>query len=642
MTDFLPVSRADMEKRGIEQLDFIFITGDAYVDHSTFGPAILTRLLEDEGFTVGIIAQPDWKGDGDFQKLGEPKYAFLISSGNIDSMVAHYTVAKRRRTEDAYSPGKKMGLRPDRAVIVYTNKVRSLYKHTPILIGGLEASLRRFAHYDYWEDAVRRSVLVDAQADLLLYGMGEHQITEVAHRLAHGEDIRSIRDIKGSCYLAKESELPESFVECPSFETVAKDKLQYALAFKLQSENHDPIRGKVMVQAHEGRYVVQNPPSPPLGRRELDRVYALPYMRTYHPMYEKLGGVPAIEEVEFSITHNRGCFGGCNFCSLAFHQGRMVTSRSIESCVEEAKELTHQKGFKGYIHDVGGPTANFRHPSCGKQLGEGMCPKKRCLAPTPCENLVADHREYVELLRQVRQVPGVKRVFVRSGVRYDYVLKDKDDTFTKELVEHYVSGQLRVAPEHCSAQVLQKMGKPSIESYYAFEKKFYRLTKEAGKEQYLVPYLMSSHPGATMADAIELALFLKREKIRPQQVQDFYPTPGTVSTCMYYTGLDPITLQKVYVPKEREEKAMQRALLQYFLPQNQKLVIKALVSEGRHDLIGVGKDCLVRPDPAYVAKFGRKLEKEQKRAASPYGRKGPQGAKKGRNKWQREGAKRTK
>ncbi len=599
MAEFLPVSREDMEERGINQLDFICVTGDAYVDHPSFGVAIISRVLEFHGHRVGIIAQPDWKDTRDFMKLGRPKYGFLVTSGNIDSMVAHYTVAKKLRTDDFYSPGGKAGKRPDRAVIVYCNRIREAYGDIPIVIGGLEASLRRFAHYDYWDDRVRRSILFDAQADLLTYGMGEKQTEEIARRLASGEPVSALTNIRGTCYAAKGTELPFGAVECAPFEQVRDNKTAYAKACRKQMDEQDALTGRTVIQRHGDRYIVQNPPMQPLSQSELDRVYSLPYMRYYHPMYDGQGGVPAIEEVEFSIAHNRGCFGNCNFCSIAFHQGRVITCRSEKSVLAEAEKITRSPRFKGYIHDVGGPTANFRLPSCQKQLSKGLCRGKKCLAPKPCANLQVDHTEYLDLLRKVRAVEGVKRVFVRSGLRYDYMLEDKDETFMRELIAHHVSGQLKVAPEHCSAVVLDRMGKPHIEAYIRFARKFYGITKEAGKEQYLVPYLMSSHPGSTMKEAVELALFLKRENIRPEQVQDFYPTPGTVSTCMFYTGLDPYTMQPVYVPKDRHEKAMQRALLQYFRPKNRALVIEALRTAGRADLIGFGEGCLVRPDAAY-------------------------------------------
>lgn len=597
MSGFLPISKQDMKDRGIEQLDFICITGDAYVDHPSFGMAIISRVIESEGFTVGVIAQPNYHSLQDFQKLGKPKYAFLVNSGNVDSMVTHYTVAKRRRHDDAYSPGGKGGYRPDRAVNVYCQKLREAFgEEQPIIIGGLEASLRRFAHYDYWDDAVRPTILLESKADLLVYGMGELQTKEIVHRLANGESIKELTDIRGTCYLTEPVNTPWGAKECPSFDQVVASKESYAKACKIQFLEQDQITGKTVIQRHGNWMLVQNPPMRSLNQKELDRVYALPYMRTSHPVYEPMGGVPAIQEVEFSIAHNRGCFGDCNFCAITLHQGRHVTCRSEKSVLAEAKKLTQLPNFKGYIHDVGGPTADFRKPSCQKQNEHGMCRGKKCLAPTPCKNLEVDHREYLHMLRELRQLDGVKKVFIRSGIRYDYLIEDPDPTFMRELVEHHVSGQLKVAPEHCSNRVLDCMGKPHVEIYKKFMDRFYQTTKEVGKEQYLVPYLMSSHPGSTLKEAIELAEFLKKEHIRPEQVQDFYPTPGTISTCMFYTGYHPLTMEKVYVPKSSEEKAMQRALLQYFMPKNKPLVLKALRQAKRLDLIGTGPNCLVRPD----------------------------------------------
>lgn len=595
---FLPVSQSDLAEKGIARLDFILVTGDAYVDHPSFGTAIISRVLEDAGFTVGILSQPDWKDPSghDFRRLGKPRLAFLVNAGNIDSMVAHYTAAKRRRSEDAYSPGGKAGKRPDRAVIVYCQKIRAVFGRIPIAIGGLEASLRRFAHYDYWDDQVRPSILADSGADLLMFGMSEHQIVEIARRLDQGQRIGDMRDIRGTCYLCAPSETPWGGVECPSLQQVRESKEAYARACRLQYDWQDEVYGKVLLQRHGDRMLVQNPPAYSLTTEELDHVYSLPYMRTYHPVYEKDGGVPGIEEVSFSITHNRGCFGNCNFCSIALHQGRRISCRSEESILEEARLLTTMPGFKGYIHDVGGPTANFRRPSCTGQMKNGLCKGKKCLAPVPCKALEVDHTEYLALLRKLRRIPKVKRVFIRSGIRYDYLIEDENQDFFRELVEHHVSGQLKVAPEHCSAVVLDKMGKPHIEAYRRFSRQFYRLTRQVGKEQYLVPYLMSSHPGSGLKEAIELALFLKEENFRPEQVQDFYPTPGTISTCMYYTGLDPYTMKPVYAAKTPEEKAMQRALLQYFLPQNKRLVIQALTKARRFDLIGTGRHCLVEPE----------------------------------------------
>ena len=591
---FLPISKEDMTARGWESVDFVYVSGDAYVDHPSFGAAIITRVLEANGYKVAVLAQPRTDGIKNFMRFGKPKLGFFVSSGNIDSMVAHYTVAKKKRSTDAYSPGGKIGLRPDRAVIVYCQKIREAYGDVPIVIGGLEASLRRFAHYDYWDDKIRPSILFDSGADLLSYGMGEKATVEIAARLAAGESIREMHDIRGTCYAVPVSETPYC-TECPSYENVLKSKREYAVSCRMEQDEQDHIRGKQLRQKHGKQMLVQNPPMAPLTREELDAVYALPYCRTYHPIYEKDGGVPGIEEVKFSITQNRGCFGACNFCSLAFHQGRYITSRSKESIVAEAKRITEMPDFKGYIHDIGGPTANFRYPSCAKQEKAGLCKGKKCLAPSPCPALKADHSEYLDILRTVRELPKVKKVFIRSGIRYDYMLCDKDDTFFRELVEHHISGQLKVAPEHCSAAVLDKMGKPHIEAYLQFSKKYFDYTKKIGKEQYLVPYLMSSHPGSTLQDAVELALFIQREHLHPEQVQDFYPTPGTIATAMFYTELDPYTLQPVYVAKNPHDKAMQRALMQYFNPKNRALVEEALKKAGRTDLIGTSETCLIRP-----------------------------------------------
>ena len=596
MNGFLPVTEKEMKERGIEQFDFVYITGDAYVDHPSFGVSIISRLIESLGYTIGIISQPDWHTDKDFKRFGRPKLSFLVTSGNIDSMVAHYTAAKRKRSDDAYTAGGKAGKRPDRAVIVYCKKIREIYGDVPVAIGGLEASLRRFAHYDYWDDAVRPSILVESGADLLMFGMGEHQITELSERLAKGENIRDIHDIRGTCYLTEPVNTPYGAAECPSFAQVSESREAYAKATRIQYDQQDEVYGKTVIQRHGKLMLVQNPPAYSLTTEELDKVYSLPYMRAYHPSYEALGGVPGIEEVQFSITHNRGCFGYCNFCSIALHQGRKITCRSEESILKEAETLTKMKNFKGYIHDVGGPTANFRHTSCQKQLEHGLCKGKKCLAPTPCKALQVDHTEYLGILRKLRKIKGVKRVFIRSGIRYDYLMEDKNDEFMRELIKYHVSGQLKVAPEHCSAAVLDKMGKPHIEAYKAFQKRFYEITKGMNKEQYLVPYLMSSHPGSTLKEAIDLALFLRDNKIRPEQVQDFYPTPGTISTCMFYTELDPYTMEKVYVPKTPKEKAMQRALLQYFKPQNKEIVLEALKIAGRRDLIGKSPKCLVDDD----------------------------------------------
>ena len=591
--DFLPINKNDMQKRGWDELDFVVITGDAYVDHPSFGTAIISRVIEAEGFRVGIIAQPNWKTDADFKRFGRPKYAFMINSGNIDSMVAHYTAAKKKRSDDAYSAGNKAGKRPDRALTVYCKKVREIYPDVPIIVGGLEASLRRFANYDYWDDEVKPSVLLESGADILIYGMGENQIIEIVNRFKNGLSVKEMTDIKGICYV---SEAPVNGKTLPSFEAVKADKREYAKAARMELDEADHIRGKTLVQKHGKSFLVQNPPMPPLTQSELDRVYGLPYMRYYHPVYESEGGVPAIKEVEFSITHNRGCFGACNFCSLAFHQGRFITCRSKQSVINEAKSFLDNPHFKGYIHDVGGPTANFRRPSCDLQLKQGLCKGRKCLAPAPCKNLVANHEEYLDILREMRKIKGIKKVFIRSGIRFDFLMEDKDEQFFRELVKYHISGQLKVAPEHCSAAVLDKMGKPHIESYIRFKKKYDRLNNEEGMKQFLVPYLMSSHPGSTLKDAIELALFLKKEHIHPQQVQDFYPTPGTISTAMFYTGLDPYTMEPVFVPKTYEQKKMQRALLQYFKPENHDIVRKALIQAGRADLIGFTDKCLVPPE----------------------------------------------
>ena len=612
---FMPISKEDMRERGIDQLDFVYILGDAYVDHPSFGAAIITRLLEHHGYTVGVIAQPNWKDPKSVLRLGLPKLAWLVSAGNIDSMVAHYTVAKRPRADDAYSAGGKNGKRPDRAATVYCNLCRNAAPEIPVLCGGLEVSLRRFAHYDYWSNTVMPSVLADTRADLLMYGMGEHSMIEIADRLAAGEDVKTIRDVRGTCYLCDPRETPYGAVQCPSFKEVSESKELYAKSCRIQYDQQDEVYGKTIIQRHGDKMLVQNPPALSLTTAELDEVYSLPYERAYHPCYEKEGGVPSIEEVRFSVTHNRGCFGFCNFCSIALHQGRRVTVRSEESVLEEARKLTEMEGFKGYIHDVGGPTANFRGPSCEKQLKYGLCKGKKCLAPSPCKNLHVDHTEYLHILREMRKIPKIKKVFIRSGIRYDYLIEDKDEAFMRELIEYHISGQLKVAPEHCSAAVLDKMGKPHIEAYKRFQKKFYEITGQKGKEQYLVPYLMSSHPGSALKDAVELAMFLKENHIHPEQVQDFYPTPGTLSTCMFYTGLDPYTLEPVYVAKKPEEKAMQRVLLQYYKPENQRRVIEALCKAGREDLIGNGAGKLVRPDSVYLKMQREKQAKRGERNA---------------------------
>ena len=616
MIDFLPINKTECEKRGWNEIDFVYVTGDAYVDHPSFGVSIISRVLEAKGFKVAILSQPNWHNNADFMQFGKPRLGFLVTSGNIDSMVAHYTAAKKVRRDDAYTAGGKAGKRPDRAVIVYSNIIRNIYPDSPIIIGGLEASLRRFAHYDYWDDAIRTSILVDSKADLLIYGMGENQIIEIAQRLDKGESVDTLTDIKGTCFAVDVKDTPYIGVEVPSLENCINSKKEYAKSVRVEQDEQDHIRGRAVRQRCGSKMVVQNVPMPPLETEELDWVYSLPYMRTYHPSYEPLGGVPGIEEVQFSITHNRGCFGACNFCSIQFHQGRYITSRSKESIIEEAKKLTTLHNFKGYIHDIGGPTANFRKPSCKIQLEHGLCKGKKCLAPKPCPNLISNHSEYLDILREVRNLPKVKKVFIRSGIRYDYLLEDKDDTFFKELVENHVSGQLKVAPEHCSASVLDKMGKPHIEAYIEFSKRYFRYTGQINKEQYLVPYLMSSHPGSTLDDAIELACFLRKNHIRPEQVQDFYPTPGTISTCMFYTELDPYTMEKVYVAKTPHDKALQRALLQYYDPKNKQLCEEALKKAHRYDLIGNSKECLVQPS-AYNRNNFRQGSNRNKYGKSP-------------------------
>lgn len=603
---FLPITKQDMLDRGWDQADFVLVTGDAYVDHPSFGTAIISRVLENAGYKVCIISQP--RSDADYTVFGNPRLAFLVNGGNIDSMVAHYTAAKKPRSDDAYTPGGKSGKRPDRATIVYSQRIRKLFGDIPIAIGGLEASLRRFAHYDYWDDKVRPSILIDSDADLLMYGMGEKHVVEIANRLDSGENIHDITDIRGTCYKVKTYDYkPMPVKECPSFEAVSQNteqgKRKYAESCRIQQQEHDAVRGKVVIQRHGDTIVVQNPPMPPLSTEEMDDVYSLPFMRNYHPSYEALGGVPGIEEVKFSIIHNRGCYGACNFCSLAYHQGRQISCRSHDSVIEEAKTITEMPDFKGYIHDVGGPTANFRAPSCDGQLKKGLCSDKKCLAPSICPAVKVDHSDYLSLLRKLRKLPKIKKVFIRSGIRFDYLIADEDESFFKELVEHHVSGQLKVAPEHCSSDVLKRMGKPPVDVYNRFKKRFYELTQSIGKKQYLVPYLMSSHPGSTIKDAIELSLFLKKEGLHPEQVQDFYPTPGTVSTCMFYTGLDPYTMENVYVPRTPREKAEQRALLQYFKPENKMIVLEALRKAGRTDLIGTGKNCLVPPESSKKATF---------------------------------------
>lgn len=594
--NFLPITREEMKERGWDQVDFVYVSGDAYVDHPSFGHAIITRLLESRGYRVGIIAQPDWRKPESVQVFGEPRLGFLVSAGNMDSMVNHYSVSKKRRKTDAYTPGGEMGKRPDYACVVYGNLIRQTYKKTPIILGGIEASLRRMAHYDYWSDKLKRSVLLDSGADVISYGMGEHSIVELAEALDAGIPVEEITYIAGTVVKTKSLDSIYDAEILPSFEDLKADKMNYARSFYTQYLNTDAFNGKRLVEPYsEHLYVVQNPPATPLTQMEMDDVYSLPYQRTYHPSYEAKGGVPAIKEIKFSLISNRGCFGGCSFCALTFHQGRIVQVRSHESLIEEAKEITKDKDFKGYIHDVGGPTANFRHPSCKKQMEHGVCKTRQCLFPSPCKNLDADHRDYVSLLRKLRDIPKVKKVFIRSGIRFDYLLADKKQEFLRELCEYHVSGQLKVAPEHVAGPVLSLMGKPEHKVYEEFTRQFYKMNERIGKEQYLVPYLMSSHPGSTLKEAVELAEYCRDLGYMPEQVQDFYPTPSTLSTCMYYTGVDPRTMQKVYVPKSPHEKAMQRALIQYRNPELYDLVIEALHKAGRSDLIGFGPKCLVRP-----------------------------------------------
>ena len=589
---FLPVTAQEMRALGWEQPDFVYVTGDAYVDHPSFGLAIISRVLEKNGYRVAMLPQPDWHSCEDFKRFGKPRLGFLVTAGVIDSMVNHYTVAKKPRATDAYAPGGKTGCRPDRATAVYANRIREAYGSVPIVIGGVEASLRRFAHYDYWDNRVRNSMLVDSCADVLMFGMGERSILRVAKWIEENRDFAEMR-IPGTCVMARE--IPDGFLEIPSMETVAGDKRAYAEAFKAQYDQQDPVRGKPIAQKHGRRFLLQNAPDMPLTRREMDAVYALPYMRTWHPMYAKQGGVPAISEVQFSICSVRGCFGSCNFCALTFHQGRIVTSRSKESILAEGRLLTKQSGFKGYIHDVGGPTADFREPACGKQLKCGACAERQCLFPQPCKNLKADHTEYIDILRGLRAIDGVKKVFIRSGIRFDYVLKDPKSNFLNELVRYHVSGQLKVAPEHVSPRVLHYMGKPEAEVFDDFVRRYRQANENAHMDQYLVPYFMSSHPGSHLDDAIMLACYMKKTGLRPEQVQDFYPTPGTMSTAMFYTGLDPRDMTQVYVPRDPHEKAMQRALMQYYIPTNHALVREALLKAGRDDLIGWGAQCLIPP-----------------------------------------------
>ena len=592
--EFLPISKKDMQERGWDYYDFLFISGDAYVDHPSFGTALLARLLEANGYRVCICPQPDRNNPDALTSFGRPRLGVLISGGVIDSMVNHYTASKKKRSNDVYSPGGKAGLRPDRCVIVYSNMARNAFGDIPVIIGGTEASLRRFAHYDYWQDSVRRSILVDSGADMLLFGMGERTLLTVAEKLADGIPINRITNLAGSCYIS--DKVPKNSIVLPSFEKVQGDKESYARAAAMQYYEQDSIRGKTLVQQHGEKYLVQLPQAKPLSQKEMDNVYALNYMRAWHPIYDKDGGIPALEEVKFSITSSRGCFGSCSFCALTFHQGRVVQSRSHASILAEAQKLIWDKDFKGYIHDVGGPTANFRAPACQKQLKSGTCRDRQCLYPSVCPNAEVSHKDYSELLRKLRALPKVKKVFIRSGIRYDYLIADKDDTFFRELCEHHVSGQLKVAPEHISDNVLRYMGKPGVRQYEKFCKKFYDINKEIGKEQYLVPYLMSSHPGSTLRDAIDLAVYLRKNNIRPEQVQDFYPTPGTLSTAMFHTGIDPRTMKKVYIPRDPHEKAMQRALLQSSRKENYKLVQEALIKMGRADLIGFGPECLIKPE----------------------------------------------
>ena len=615
MQDFLPVTREEMKKRGWEQVDFVYVSGDAYVDHPSFGAAIIGRLLESRGYRVGMIPQPDWRKKESIQVFGRPRLGFLVTAGNMDSMVNHYTVSKKHRQKDAYSPGGQMGLRPDRAVVVYSNLIRQSYKDSPVILGGIEASLRRMAHYDYWENKVKHSILIDSGADLISYGMGEHSILEIAEALDSGIPIEEITYIAGTVYRTKDLLRAYEPIILPSFEEVKENKAVYAESFATQYRNTDPFTAKAMAESYGNRgYVIQNPPAMPLSTQEMDDVYDLPFTGEYHPMYKKKGGIPALEEIKFSLTSNRGCFGGCNFCALTFHQGRILQTRSHDSIIREAVKMTKAPDFKGYIHDVGGPTADFRHPSCKKQLTKGVCQNRQCLFPTPCKNLQADHKDYVLLLRKLRDIPGVKKVFVRSGVRFDYVLADPDKTFLRELVKYHVSGQLRVAPEHVSDQVLHYMGKPSHQVYLRFLEEFDKADKQAQKDQYAIPYFMSSHPGCTMKEAVKLAEYVRDLGYTPEQVQDFYPTPSTLSTCMYYTGIHPITKEKVYVPKNPHEKAIQRALMQYKNPANRELVLEGLKMAGRMDLVGFGPKCLIMPENSNRKKeqFHEKNKKTKK------------------------------
>lgn len=612
---YLPVIKEEMHKRGWERPDFVYIIGDAYVDHPSFGHAIISRILEAHGYKVAIISQPDWKDETSIMEFGKPRLGFLVTAGNMDSMVNHYTVSKKRRNADAYTPGGIAGKRPDYATIVYCNLIKRVYKGVPVIIGGIEASLRRMAHYDYWSDKLKKSILMDSGADLLIYGMGEHAIVEVADALQSGLSIQDITFIAGTVYKTRNAEEVYGGIMLPEFETIVKDKLAYARSFEIQYRNTDPFSAKPLIEKYgEKRYIVQNPPSKPLTMQEMDDVYELPYMRDYHPSYKERGGVPAVSEIKFSLTSNRGCFGGCSFCALTFHQGRIVQCRSHESLIKEAEAMTKQEDFKGYIHDVGGPTANFRKPSCRKQMEKGVCSGRQCLYPAPCRNLDADHKDYMELLRKLRKIPGVKKVFIRSGIRFDYVLADEDDTFMKELCKYHISGQLRVAPEHVADKVLRMMGKPANAVYKEFTGKFYHINRELGMEQYLVPYLMSSHPGSGLKEAVVLAEYIRDLGYMPEQVQDFYPTPSTISTCMYYTGVDPRTMEKVYIPSNPHEKAMQRALIQYRRPENYELVKEALIKAGRQDLIGFGEKCLIPPRKMNHISNRKEAKQEKKKA----------------------------
>ena len=610
MQNFLPVTKQEMQQRGWDQVDFVYITGDAYVDHPSFGSAIISRLLESRGYRVGIIPQPDWRHKESIQTFGEPRLGFLVTAGNMDSMVNHYTVSRKHRQKDSYSPGGEMGLRPDMPTVVYSNLIRQTYKHTPIILGGIEASLRRLAHYDYWDNRVRRSVLMDSGADLISYGMGEHSILQIAEALQSGLPVEEITYIPGTVYKCKDLSRAFEPIVLPSYEEVSSNKHTYADSFAVQYRNTDPFTAKPLAESYGTRgYIIQNPPAHPLSQQEMDDVYALPYTERVHPMYEKQGGIPALEEIKFSLTSNRGCFGGCSFCALTFHQGRIIQTRSHESLIKEAERMTHDPDFKGYIHDVGGPTANFRHKSCAKQDKYGVCTNKQCLFPEPCRNLKVDHKDYVELLRKLEAVPGVKKVFIRSGIRFDYVMADSNDEFLKELCEKHISGQLRVAPEHVSDNVLRMMGKPQNSVYEKFIDRYKRVNAKTGKQQYVVPYLMSSHPGSTLKEAVELAEYVRDIGYMPEQVQDFYPTPSTISTCMYYTGVDPRTMKPVYVPHNPHEKAMQKALMMYRKPENYDLVKEALIKAGRQDLIGFDKKCLIAP-----RKMDRKGEHQGQRS----------------------------